>query len=660
MRTRNRGANRLFLVTSLIILTSDALFVWINYQSSREAMLSGLAEEMQESRNAFELAMDATESMLQQTASYIAGDTRVQQLFLQGKRAVAEEGGGAGKQQAAQARNALYDLVGKGWKAMQENYQVRQLHFHLGPGSTSFLRVHRPEKFGDNMDRVRYTIVDANTRLIRTRGFETGRVYSGIRGVIPVFAEDPVTGLKEHVGALEAGTSFSLMFKTLKKHTGVNFAVLLTPGHMKANVWPDFLDKMYRKAPPVGGYYLEATNDEDGLRSLISQKENTALVVDNKTDVLATSPPIAVSTEHLRDYKGSQDSTRYNVGHIVLWRDASEAVAAFEESLYTNIAYAIAAFIILELVLYFGIRAVTRHLEQLVGLRSGELAEANAVLRDRNSQLADTIKHLHHTRDELVESEKMASLGRLVAGVAHEANTPINNSLTASKHLAVKVEALDKHLQEGALTSKETNHFMDALRLSTGIVTDNLDRAAALIRNFKQVAVDRTSEEQRSFQLCEYIEKVVMSLQPRLKNTNHRLHISCTEDIQVSSYPGAFSQILSNLVINSLHHAFPVGEQGNIFIEVEGRQNERGILSYKDDGTGIPAQNRDKIFEPLFTTRRDSGGSGLGLSVVYNLVTETLGGSIRLDGEGMPGTHFIMEFPINPASMETPPPVKKP
>ncbi len=166
---------KLFIFITLFIAFSDGLFVWINYKASRSAMLAQLSEEMTESKVAFDLTLENTTSALIQLATYVAGDQRVQQLFLQGKQAVAEEGGGAGGARAAELRTQLYELVKPSWQRMQKQFLARQLHFHLGPGSTSFLRVHKPQKFGDNMDNVRYTIVDANKWLQPTRGFETGR-----------------------------------------------------------------------------------------------------------------------------------------------------------------------------------------------------------------------------------------------------------------------------------------------------------------------------------------------------------------------------------------------------------------------------------------------------------------------------------------------------
>lgn len=639
MALSSTSSSRLFLLISLIILTSDGLFVWINYHSAREALLKGLSDEMIEAEAAFNLAMDTTERMLQQTASFVASDERVRQLFLKGKRAVAAEGGGPGRERAALARKQLHDLVGPGWNAMRARYQVRQLHFHLGPGSTSFLRVHRPEKFGDNMDNVRYTIVDANQKLIPTRGFETGRVYSGIRGVTPVFATDPQTGAKEHVGALEAGTSFPVMFKTLRHHLSSHFAVLLHHQHMADNVWPDFLQDLYEKAPPIGDFYIEASSDAPALRQLMAEVGDS--LAPDQTHLVEGDNPVAWHAFVLRDYQGRTHPERADSGLVILWRDARIAIQAFKETFYTNVVYAAAAFLILELVLYVGIRAVTRHLRTQVSLRTEELAE-------RNRELGESLHNLKTTQANLVESEKMASLGRLVAGVAHEINTPVGSGVTAASHLVEKTDSFEHRIQEGGLTRSELDKYLAVVRRSGDIVLQNLHQAAELVRSFKQVAVDRSTSETRTLNLCQYLDKVLLSLQPRLKHQPHAIHLTCPPDLRVNTHPGALSQILTNLIMNSLAHAFEGREDGNINIRVEAAGG-RVILTYWDDGNGIPEDIRDHIFEPFFTTRRDAGGTGLGLNIVYNLVSETLGGSIRLDLRDDTSSCFVIDIPAETA-----------
>jgi signal transduction histidine kinase len=639
-------SRRLFIFITLIILCSDALFVWINYQSAHKALHQSLHEELVESRAAFRLAFDATTEMLQQTATLIAADARVQTLFLQGKRAVESEGGGSGGERAAQARQALFELLRGSWQEMARTYKARQLHFHLGPGAVSFLRLHKPQKFGDRLDSVRYTIVDANAKLQPTKGFETGRLYSGIRGVTPVFADDPLNGAKVHAGALEAGTSFPLMFQSLRRHTGTHFAVLLTLEHLQANVWPDNLQKLYATQPPLNGYFIEASSDLPTVRQLLLDPRVLDGLRDVGLQLLKTPQALAVSAFTLRDYLGEQDASRPAAGFVLMWRAADQAMGKFEEAFRTNVMYAVIAFVILECALFVGIYMVTHNLEKLVSRRTGELAKANTTLERRNQDLADSLFRLKQTQANLVESEKMASLGRLVAGVAHEVNTPIGSGLGAISHLADKLKTFATLQQQGGLTRQDVGSFTRVAQRCVDIVLNNLQRATEQIHSFKQVAVDRSSEQPRPFHLRRYIDTVLMSLHPRLCKTPHTIQVHCPADWQITSYPGALSQVLSNLIVNALTHAFAADQVGRIEISAQQCGEQEVELRFSDNGAGIAAAHRQHIFEPFFTTNRENGGSGLGLNIVYNLVTETLGGTITLLADTPVGCTFIVRFPL--------------
>ena len=171
---------KIFLLLSIVILLLDIVFVWINFNSAKYALNKSLKKSGDTVKEAFELSLDLTSTDLQKMASFIASNKSIQDLFLQGKKAVIKEGGGPGSSKAAQIRKELLNKLKHRWVNIQKSYDTRQLHFHLGPGSLSFLRVHKPGKFGDNMDDVRFTIVEANKNLTPTKGFETGRIYSGI------------------------------------------------------------------------------------------------------------------------------------------------------------------------------------------------------------------------------------------------------------------------------------------------------------------------------------------------------------------------------------------------------------------------------------------------------------------------------------------------
>jgi PAS domain S-box-containing protein len=253
---------------------------------------------------------------------------------------------------------------------------------------------------------------------------------------------------------------------------------------------------------------------------------------------------------------------------------------------------------------------------------------------------------LRQAQQDLIQAEKMASLGSLVAGVAHEINTPLGNTLTASSHLYDKVLELSVMLDENRLRRSDLLAFVSLLTETTRLMVTNCERAAELVQSFKQVAVDQTSGERRRFDLKRYIDEVLLSLRPRLRKTGHRIMVDCPDHLEIDGYPGALSQLLTNFLLNSLMHAYAPGEAGEITIRVRLIEDGQIELIYADDGRGIPAELLGRIYDPFFTTRRGSGGSGLGLHIVYNLVTGTLRGQITVASEPDRGTCFIVRFPL--------------
>jgi signal transduction histidine kinase len=253
------------------------------------------------------------------------------------------------------------------------------------------------------------------------------------------------------------------------------------------------------------------------------------------------------------------------------------------------------------------------------------------------------MQRLQDTQEQLVQSEKMASLGGLVAGVAHEINTPIGVAFTAASTLQSRSQELKTAYSSGNIKRSMLDKYVNQADEIGEMIAKNLSRAAELIQSFKQVAVDQTSSERREFHLHEYIQETLLSLRPRLKKLPYQIHVECPDNIVLDGYPGALSQILTNLVMNSVVHAFEGRDQGQI--EIRAQAHEHMVhLSYSDDGVGMSADARKRIFDPFFTTRRGQGGSGLGMHIVYNLVTRSLGGSIRLPPSET-GVAFDIRFP---------------
>ena len=256
------------------------------------------------------------------------------------------------------------------------------------------------------------------------------------------------------------------------------------------------------------------------------------------------------------------------------------------------------------------------------------------------------LEMIRKTQEQLIQSEKMAALGNLVAGVAHEINTPVGIGVTAASHLDERTKTFVELYAQGKLRRSELEAYLSIAEKTTQMILSNLNRASNLILSFKQVAVDQSSEEQRLFELKEYINEVFQSLHPELNKTKHKIVINCPDDIEMNSFPGAFSQILTNLVMNSIIHGFENIISGTITISITLKGGNVRIL-YHDNGSGILPENIKKVFEPFFTTRRGSAGSGLGMHIVYNLVTQTLQGTIECSSRKNEGTTFKINVPVN-------------
>lgn len=277
-------------------------------------------------------------------------------------------------------------------------------------------------------------------------------------------------------------------------------------------------------------------------------------------------------------------------------------------------------------------------LEQTVVVRTAEL-----MIAKNEAEIA--FNSLKQTQDTLVQSEKMAALGGLVAGIAHEINTPVGVILMSSTHLESETDKVSSRYQQGELSGDELESYFDIARQSVRLMTINSQRAAELINSFKQVAVDQTGGERREFDLKGYIEEIILSLLPKLKRTAISMTLDCPESLTVDSYPGALSQILTNFIINSLQHAYQPDQVGRLNIRVTLLPDDNIRLIYSDDGKGILPELQSKIFDPFFTTQRGNGGSGLGLHIVYNVVYQTLKGRLQMHSAFAQGTMFTLHFP---------------
>ena len=266
-------------------------------------------------------------------------------------------------------------------------------------------------------------------------------------------------------------------------------------------------------------------------------------------------------------------------------------------------------------------------------------------VKQRTEELSQSLNDLHTAQDRLIQTEKLAALGRLVAGVAHEINTPIGTSLTVASSLESKTATFATEAARGTLRRSTLNEFLEASRAASSQLTANLNHAAELIQSFKQVATDRSYTNPRVFDLGELTEQIAKSLRPGLGKRYLTLNVTCQPNLVLNSHPGPYGQVLTNLFLNATAHAFPDATPGIIAINVQAAGDDAAEILFSDDGCGMTTDVGRNAFDPFFTTSRDQGNTGLGLHIVHSIVTNCLGGTLHLDSEPGRGTKIKLRLP---------------
>ena len=387
----------MFLLATMLVACISGFIVSLGIKVTEETFYHSLDQESEVLEKSFNTLLERTYKNMEMIATFISNNSEVQQLFYGGKLAVESEGGGPGGDVAAVFRDALNVSVSERWKKIQNKFDVRQLHFHLGPGSLSFLRVHRPEKFGDRMDELRYTVVDTNAYLKSVQGFETGRVYSGLRGVVPVFAIDADTKQEFHVGALEVGTSFKTVLNIFDNTQDVGVGVLLKKDHVENAMWPDAVRRHFDGLIKDCDCYLEAESRAGELSELIRLSVNDQSPGLDHASAAKLFPLngryYGFSQIPLFDYKNSLkgDNPDNRVGYIAFWFDRTAAYQQLQQTKKQYIFFGIAGFFFVALIMLLVVRFYTRYLTRQVD-------EKTQALQERADQLkaAQRIAHLGH------------------------------------------------------------------------------------------------------------------------------------------------------------------------------------------------------------------------------------------------------------------------
>jgi len=304
----------------------------------------------------------------------------------------------------------------------------------------------------------------------------------------------------------------------------------------------------------------------------------------------------------------------------------------------------------------YGISAIVKAITAIASMSTGIIIwwvlpfflklPSPTMLEQKNEALQSSMKKLNFAQDQLVESRKMASLGGLVTGVAHEINTPVGTAVTAVTHLIDFTDNLKFSLLTTDMSVTAFNKFLTEVTTCSTMINKNLIRASDIITSFKQVAVDQSDKHIRLYNAKKYMDGVLMNLRPMVGQTPYEITLSCADDIEIYGDPADVAQVFTNLVMNSLQHGLDGMEEGQISIAVS-QQDQTILIHYQDNGRGMSAMHLEQICEPFFTTKRGLGSSGLGMHIVYNLVTQSLNGTIDCASEVDHGTQFTIKFAAN-------------
>ena len=270
--------------------------------------------------------------------------------------------------------------------------------------------------------------------------------------------------------------------------------------------------------------------------------------------------------------------------------------------------------------------------------------KTESTLITTNKDLKSSIIELSKAQDRLLEAEKMSSLGALSAEISHEINTPIGISITSTSYLSDIIHKLQQDINAQQLSKRTIDSFIDNAQHSVELLLSNLQRAAELIASFKQVAVDQTNDKVRLINVAKYLDEIIRSIHPKLKKTDHSVKINCDPHIEIYTHPGAIAQIIINLIINSIAHAFTNINQGEMTIDIALDQ-QRLVILYRDNGVGVNEEQLEKLFDPFYTTKASKGGTGLGTHIIKNLIEDTLNGSIEAYSKESEGLSYHMSFP---------------
>lgn len=603
------------LVLAALVALLDGAMLATRYEVARRDRDHALAEQARHLRDSFHLVMDQTERTMLSIATLVAGDREVQHLFQAGVEAVASEGGGAGGPLAAEMRAALLQKVAPAWIDMQHRFHVRQLHFHLAPGSTSFLRVHQPDRFGDGMNAVRHTVVAANAEVRPQAGFETGRIYSGLRGVVPVFARDDQTGAQRHIGALEAGTSLDMVVATLDRRLDHGVAVLLDGGHVGDTVFDSFAGAILADAIGRCGCVVEAASRPgvDHVVARVAAASGQDLKRDGVHLIETDDGALAVTHMPLRDFAGLRDAALPPVGAVVFWRDASALQAAFRADRAREAVVAVVAFGVVMLAVVAAFRFGSRRFRDQLARKTAELAQAAALVSAKSAELERS-------------NRELADFAHVVS---HDLQEPLRS---VSGFLTLARRRLRGHMDP------DTAGYVD-------MAVDGSQRMAHMITDLLALSrVNTQGREPEPVAGGDVIAEALGNLAIAVGEAGARVTVADGVPVLVGDR-SQLVRLFQNLIGNALKYRHPDHPPE---IAVTWRP-DGGMARFciDDNGLGVPAGQAEAIFLPFrrLNPGGAAAGTGMGLAICRRIVARH-GGVITAVPLEAGGTRLTFTLPL--------------
>lgn len=515
-------------------------------------------------------------------------------------------------------RQKLYTLMKPKYKILKK-LGIEQLHFHLRD-NRSFLRMHKVEKYGDDLSDIRYSVTYVNEKHKRISGFEQGRVIHGYRFVYPLKNKNGI-----HLGSVEVSINTDSFVKIFENTIFKDAYLIIDKKTSQTKLFKGMINEYYAKSLEGDNYLITKETDkepQDELSQYLHKniKKYQSKIQQKLSKKIAFSQEIKTGSEYyIKSYIPIRNiKEKTVVAYFITSQKSQDLADIYYDLFYIKIAW----------ILFVSLIVYIIHRNLLY----------SSTLRQTIKQKTDELEASQH---KIIEAEKMSSLGTLVAGVAHEVNTPVGLSITAMSHFLDETKNLKLKYDKEDMTQENFENYLKNSVSTADIVFVNLVRAAELIKSFKQISVDQSTESIREINVKHYIDEILLSLHNKTKKKHIAIQTDIDENLHLKTYPGAWSQIFTNLILNSEIHAFETTDNPTITITIK-KEDSIIVIDYRDNGCGLDLNHVGHIFDPFFTTKRGSGGSGLGMHIVYNLVTQKLGGNIEVDSQEDDGIHFLI------------------